>query len=565
MLTQLSVENYALIDSLRLAPAAGFSVVTGETGAGKSIMLGALSLLLGDRADTRVIADKERKSVTEVIFTDIDSETSELITAIDPEWDGTELIVRREISPSGRSRAFINDTPVRLADLAAVTSRLVDIHSQHSNIYLSEPKHQLEIIDTMAGDANVLAEYRQVFSDYLDIRNHIRALKEANDNIRANRAMYEFQLEQLDRLKPKAGELEAVEKRFDLLSDAEEIREHLSEASFLLSGSDKSALNAISDAIADLGKIDLSLFEDKSKYGDTLMTDVAENPLITRLRDVYVELKDIAETVEGYNSDVEADPSELARVSARMNQLYEANKQFHITEPDGLVRLHEDIKTRLAAINGEEEDVAALEAEMRSIGKQLKEKAASLSEIRRIAASEFAALLEDTARPLGLPNIRFEVEMESGKLTRDGADTVRFLCSFNKNMPLSEMQKVASGGEISRLMLSIKAIVAGRMKQPTVIFDEIDTGVSGEIAYKMAEMMKDMSRDMQVMAITHLPQVAAKGDVQFKVYKRDTEERTVSALKQLSAEERVDEIAGMLSGSRIDEAARQNARSLLKL
>lgn len=565
MLTQLSVENYALIDSLRLAPAAGFSVVTGETGAGKSIMLGALSLLLGDRADTRVIADKERKSVTEAIFTDIDPETSELITAIDPEWDGTELIVRREISPSGRSRAFINDTPVRLADLAAVTSRLVDIHSQHSNIYLSEPKHQLEIIDTMAGDANVLAEYRQVFSDYLDIRNHIRDLKEANDKIRANRAMYEFQLEQLDRLKPKAGELEAVEKRFDLLSDAEEIREHLSEASFLLSGSDKSALNAISDAIADLGKIDLSLFEDKSKYGDTLMTDVAENPLITRLRDVYVELKDIAETVEGYNSDVEADPSELARVSARMNQLYEANKQFHITEPDGLVRLHEDIKARLAAINGEEEDVAALEAEMRSIGKQLKEKAASLSEIRRIAASEFAALLEDTARPLGLPNIRFEVEMESGKLTRDGADTVRFLCSFNKNMPLSEMQKVASGGEISRLMLSIKAIVAGRMKQPTVIFDEIDTGVSGEIAYKMAEMMKDMSRDMQVMAITHLPQVAAKGDVQFKVYKRDTEERTVSALKLLSAEERVDEIAGMLSGSRIDEAARQNARSLLKL
>lgn len=565
MLTQLSVENYALIDSLRLAPAAGFSVVTGETGAGKSIMLGALSLLLGDRADTRVIADKERKSVTEAIFTDIDPETSELITAIDPEWDGTELIVRREISPSGRSRAFINDTPVRLADLAAVTSRLVDIHSQHSNIYLSEPKHQLEIIDTMAGDANVLAEYRQVFSDYLDIRNHIRALKEANDKIRANRAMYEFQLEQLDRLKPKAGELEAVEKRFDLLSDAEEIREHLSEASFLLSGSDKSALNAISDAIADLGKIDLSLFEDKSKYGDTLMTDVAENPLITRLRDVYVELKDIAETVEGYNSDVEADPSELARVSARMNQLYEANKQFHITEPDGLVRLHEDIKARLAAINGEEEDVAALEAEMRSIGKQLKEKAASLSEIRRIAASEFAALLEDTARPLGLPNIRFEVEMESGKLTRDGADTVRFLCSFNKNMPLSEMQKVASGGEISRLMLSIKAIVAGRMKQPTVIFDEIDTGVSGEIAYKMAEMMKDMSRDMQVMAITHLPQVAAKGDVQFKVYKRDTEERTVSALKLLSAEERVDEIAGMLSGSRIDEASRQNARSLLKL
>lgn len=563
MLKSLSVENYALIDSLLLLPDSEISIITGQTGAGKSIMLDALSLLLGERADAKVIADKTKKSVIEAVFSDIDDNIAEKVRLLDPEWDGSEIIVRREILPTGRSRSFLNDSPVRLSELAEITSGLVDIHSQHSNTGLTDPSEQLRILDTMACNGEIISRYKELFAGYVSLRNRIKLLKEKNEKIRANRKIYEFQLEQLNQLKPKRGELEAVEKRFDILSDAEEIRAHLSEASYLLGTSESSALSEVSEAITALQRVDLSLFEPMPEEKRASPRDDADSPLVIRLQQVYIELKDIAETIEQYRRDAEFDPSELARVTARMNELYDAEKHFHVSNGDELVDLHQKLQAEMLSLMEENDNVADLEKQMQEAGKQLKAQASLLTESRIAAARIFERRLEESARTLGLPNIRFKVEIISGKLTREGADSVRFLCSFNKNSALDAIEKIASGGELSRLMLSIKGIVAGQMKLPTVIFDEIDTGVSGEIADRMGEMMKDMSKRMQVITITHLPQVASKGNTHFKVYKRDLPDRTVSGIRQLTMEQRVEEIASMLSGSVIDKAALDNARSLL--
>lgn len=554
MLERLTVENYALIDKLELTPGEGLSIITGETGAGKSIMLGALSLLLGERADTRVIADKERKSIVEASFCDIDKDTACAVREVDPEWDATSLIVRREILPTGRSRTFLNDSPIKLTDLSSITRRLVDIHSQHSNAMLSMPEQQLRLVDIMAFNEDLLVDYRSTFRSYVELRQRIKHMRALNEQTRANREMYEFQLAQLDKLNPKPGELETVERRFDILSDSEDIKSYLSEAAYLLGGGDEGgALGRVDSALASLRQVDLSLFENLSE---------GEPGLVSRMQQIRIELKDILESVESIEADIDGDPAELAKVTARMNRLYEANRQFKISETDGLVKLREELRSKLVAMNSES-DISEMETRLRSLAHTLKEKADRLTESRRKAASDFARKLEDTARPLGLPNIRFEVEMTTGKLTRDGQDIVEFFCSFNKNMPMSAMTKVASGGEIARVMLCIKEIVAGTTHQPTVIFDEIDTGVSGEIADKMGKMMRDMGRNMQVLTITHLPQVAAKGERHFKVFKHDRSDRTVSEVRQLSAEERVAEIAGMLSGEVLNEAAFDAAKVLL--
>ncbi len=553
MLESLIIKNYALIDDLNLKFTPGLTIVTGETGAGKSIMLDALSLLLGERAETKAISDKSRKSVIEATFSSPSPELSKLLTDNGIEWNSAELIARREISASGRSRAFVNDTPVTLPVLSSITSNLIDIHSQHSNMVLSQSSSHLSIIDSFAGDAELLGRYRRELSEYVALRSKIKRIKEQIAKNKENREFIVFQLEQLDKLKPRKGELRQVEQEFDMLSDSDQIREDLGYAYNCFESGDRSINALLAEATESILKVNLDIFGDK-----------VEEELAERLENLRIELKDITETVYDYLERVDSDPGRLAKVTARMNQIYDAIKRFKVMDEDGLVALHAELRGKLDSIDNGDGDLEEMEKQARTLAKDLKTLALELTGIRQEASVRLSELITETARPLGLQNLRFSVALTQGKLTADGQDTADFICSFNKNHEMQSMGKVASGGELARLMLSLKSIMAKCMNLPTVIFDEVDTGVSGEIADKMGDMMRRMGREMQVLAITHLPQVASKGDSHFKVYKTDNETRTVSHVRMLDKEERIRELAAMLSGKTINDAALLNARTLLK-
>lgn len=542
-----------MIDEAFIIFSPGFTIITGETGAGKSIMLGALSLLLGERAETKAITDKNAKTVVEAVFTSPDKTLEPLFVQLGVEWMADELVVRREVSATGRSRAFVNDTPVTLQTLTAVTRNLVDIHSQNSNIRLSESSNHLVLLDAYIGNENLLQEYKGLFTNYVEVRSKIKKIKERIEKNRESRELIAFQLEQLDKIKPREGELRQIEREFDILSDADQIREELGSAYAILDGRDDSVLSQISEAETGLQRVDVSFFAGE------------ETDIPSRLSSLKIELKDIAETLRANLERIDSDPTRLSKVTARMNLLYDAIKRFKVKDDNELVALHNDLRHRLNEIDFGDEDIVSLEKEGRILGKKLKEKAELLTETRKAGAIRLSEELLKTAKPLGLPNLRFEVDFTQGKLTSTGGDSVEFLCSFNKNHPLNPVSKVASGGEMARLMLSLKSILARCTHLPTVIFDEVDTGVSGEIADKMGKMMKEMGEDMQVIAITHLPQVASKGESHLKVYKNDDGERTVSHIRQLDLEGRIAEIASMLSGSEVNEAARLNAKVLLGL
>lgn len=556
MIRQLSIYNYALIDKVELTLSEGLTILTGETGAGKSVMMGAISLLMGERADSKVLANREGKAVVEGVFDSVAPSLKKVFDANDLDWNDGQIIVRREISVNGRSRAFINDSPVTLPLLTEVAGGLVDIHSQHSNRLLSRPDYQLSIIDSIADNADLLADYRKDFSRFAGLRNRIKALREAMERSRETRELRAFQLEQLCKINPKKGELEEVEKDYDILSDADDLRSRISQAAYILSTGDTSALSMIGDAGAGIDGIDFSLFEGPS--------DPTQPGLMERLRNVYIELKDIGDTLARIATSIESDPMRLAKADARLKELYEAVKRFKTSDYQGLVDLYTSLKEESGSGGEGLAELNALESEARRLGDTLKEKAERISNTREAAARRFEEMLTADARPLGLKNLRFSVGMTKGKLTPDGKDTVEFLCSFNKNQPLMPLAQTASGGEMARLTLCIKAITANKLKLPTVIFDEIDTGVSGDIADRMGSMMADIAAGMQVFAITHLPQVAVKGRSHLLVYKHDEGERTVSHVKTLGNEERVREIARMLSGKEINDAALTNARALLE-
>lgn len=551
MLSRLYISNYALIDSLDISFDNGLSIITGETGAGKSIMLGALSMLMGGRADMKVIADRSRRSVIEAVFTDIPDNTLRILRELDTQWEGVDLIVRRELSPSGRSRAFINDSPVNLAALSAVTSTLLDIHSQHSNIALFSAEGRLELLDAIAGNAALLAEYRRVFRRYVELRKEIRRLRSEADSARASREAIEFQLEELDKLNPRRGELRQVERLYDMLSDAEDIGCKLRSALALLEGGNGNILASLSEVSEVLESLDFDIIAQDS--------DAA---IPERLRQVRVELKDIAEWIGSHVDYVESDPHKLAKVTARMNALISATRRFK-TDGDGLVDLRDQLRKRLAAIDGGHTDANRLDQEARLAAAELRRRAEEISSLRKEAAGKICGEVSDYARTLGLPHLQFSIDLTPAKPGINGADAVEFLVSFNLGHPLVPMASVASGGELARMMLSLKRVSAGYVKMPTVIFDEIDTGVSGDIADRMGSMMASMGETIQVMTITHLPQVAAKGSRHYHVYKQDRDGRTVSSIRLLSEDERECEIARMLSGREIDQASLENARSLL--
>ncbi len=553
MLAELKIENYALIDSVSLEYEDGLTIITGETGAGKSIMLDALSLIMGARADSKVVGPSGQKAVVEARFINLSDDIRPLIQDNGYEWSNEELIIRREISSSGRSRAFVNDSPATLQLINQIASRLVDIHSQHSNLLLTQNAGQLAIIDAFAEDAEIIEDYKKDFRRFSNLRSKIIRLRAEVEEAKKNQDFIAFRLRQLDKLNPRHGELEEVERQFDLLSDADEIRSSLGFAYGLLEENDVSALSLVAQSLDSLSRLPETFFP----------SDEEGNTPVNRLSQLCVELKDIAGSIGDSLERVHSNPQVLARLSERMNILYDAQKSFNVPDHEALVALHESLKRSLSTAEQSDHNIAVLETEARALGETLKAKAETISRIRADAASDFSKLLCETARPLGLHNLNFEVKISQGKLSIDGRDHVEFVCAFNKNQPLRPITEIASGGEMSRLMLSIKGIMTGKINLPTIIFDEVDTGVSGEIADKMGRMMVDMGDSIQVIAITHLPQVAAKGKIHFKVYKRDEEDRTITHVEKLDYENRVIELANMLSGSERSEASLANARELL--
>ena len=562
MLKNLIIRNYALIEHLDLEFGPGLTIITGETGAGKSIMLGALSLVMGGRADTKVISDGGSKSVVEALFTDVDPELRGLLEEKGIDWiedssGVSELTVRRELTSSGRSKIFVNDTSVTLQTLSAIVPRLIDIHSQHANAKINDPAERLRIIDSMAGNDEVRQEYQSLFNDYVELRRRINARRAEIARSAENIELLRFQLEQLDKLGPKPGELKEIERRFEMMSDADEIKERLSLLGSLLGDNERGVQSVLGEAVSLADKVDFSLL------GGAGPNDSPEG-IAGRLRQLLIEAKDIYETVDDYNSSVDTDPAALARLSARMNLYYETVRRFRVKDADELVGLHDDIRQRIAEVTVGDNEIPELEREMRRIARELKIKADELTSSRIKCAESFSRLLCDTARPLGLANINFRAEVCGRKLCVTGQDEIEFLCSFNKNGTPKPIGEIASGGEIARMMLSLKSILAGHINLPTIIFAEVDTGVSGEIADKMGDMMHDVSESMQVVVITHLPQVAAKGDAHFKVYKTDADTRTVTHVRQLTVDDRIRELAAMISGSEVSEAALSAARALLK-
>ena len=551
MLSKLSINNYALINHIEINFHNGLSIITGETGAGKSIILGALSMILGERADTNSIGNLGKKSIIEAVFdlSEIDDVKQFCITH-DLDFDDSQIILRRELSIVGRSRAFINDTPVSLQILKEFAIKLVDIHSQHQNQLVSDAKYQLKIIDSIAENQIELNKYKTQFKKYIELRNKIQKMKSQISSSRENEEFLKFQFEQLNRLNPKIGEQKELENKLEILSNAESIKEELGFITSALKDNDNSIITQLNTVKTSINKLNYDVV-------------TADGDILRRIENVLFELKDISETFSDYLSEINYDPTIIAKIDSRLNNIYEVNRRFKVDNADELVVIKGDIESQLSEINTSDDDLMQLEKELKSEGVKLKELANALTITREKAANKFSEELMSEAKLLGMQNIKFSVMMTQGKMGVDGQDNIEFISTFNKNQDLQPISKVASGGEMSRIMLCIKSIIGNKLQMPTIIFDEIDTGVSGDIADRMGEMMRRISSNIQVITITHLPQVASKGLFHYKVYKSDDENTTTTNIIQLTDKERVMELAVMLSGSQIDEAAILNAQSLL--
>lgn len=558
MIKTLYISNYALIDEIEIDFGPGFNIITGETGAGKSIILGALSLLLGGRADIKAVRRNERKSVIEAVFSLDDAPAVEPLIRhyqLDIPVAG-ECLLRRELLPGGRSRAFINDTPVTLPVLREIGEHLVDIHSQHQNMLLASESYQLEIIDNMAGNAELSDNYRKAYATF---RVALKQYTDTRDMLRRTRDDAEFlsfQYEQLASLDLYPGEREQLEKEREILTNAGDIRNNLSDALEPLGEGAVNVLSLLSQATNALETLADTL-------GDDSDGDVDYRVLAERLESARIEIADIADTLSDCSEGIAADPERLEYIEQRLSKLYSLEMKHHVDNTDGLIALRDNLEAQIAALEDGDNILHALETVAKRAKREALTLAQELSERRSAAAVEFAEELCRRARPLGMPNLRCDIAFEKNKLGADGFDSVSFCFAFNKNQELMPAGNTASGGEMSRLMLVIKSIVADRMHLPSIVFDEVDTGVSGDIAGRMGAMMARMSRYIQVITITHLPGVAALGHRHYKVYKQDDEHATTTRIMQLDDGMREAEIALMISGSTDDRAALANARALL--
>lgn len=552
MLKQLYIKNFTLIDTLDMEFRSGFSVITGETGAGKSIILGAIGLLLGQRADSKSVKMGTDKCVIEAHFDLSRYGMERFFDENEIEFDAEDTIIRRELTSAGKSRAFINDTPVALSMLKELGEQLVDVHSQHQNLLLNKQDFQLNVVDIIADDAKELTDYQQTYVRYQELKKEEQRLREDIEQGRQQVDFMQFQYDELTNARLSDGEQEELEQRSETMSHSEDIKTALYEAESALSGDEGGVVSNLKKAVSALQGI------------EHVYPDVAE--LAERMNSCYIELKDAAAEVSGKMDDVDFDPAELDMVNTRLDRIYELQKKYKVERVDQLLAIQEELGRKLSNIENSDEALAEIERQVSETLKDAQRKAELLTEKRRVAAGAIEKQMRERLVPLGMPNVRFEIAVEQEPLGRCGQDKVSFLFSANTSTPLQPVSQVASGGEIARVMLSLKAMISGAVKLPTIIFDEIDTGVSGKIAEQMARMMSEMGhRDRQVISITHLPQIAALGSTHYKVYKDETAQGTTTHMLMLNDEERVREIAQMLSGSDVSEAAIQNAKELLKL
>ena len=552
MLKHLYIKNFTLIDELDIEFHEGFSVITGETGAGKSIILGAIALLLGQRADSKTLKQGADKCVIEASFDLSRYGMDDFFAENDIENDPEACIIRRELTASGKSRAFINDTPVQLSMLKELGERLVDVHSQHQNLLLNKQDFQLGVVDIIADDATALSQYQQTFRQCQTIKKELDELQENIEHNRQNLDFLQFQCSELTQAALVEGEQEELEQRSETMSHSEEIKSALYETDNALGAEQTGVVSALHSSMSVLKGIS-RVFP-------------AVDELSQRLESCYIEVKDISQDVSRYLDNVDFDPSELDAVNNRLDRLYDLEKKYHVETVEELIAKRDEIRQQLDGIENSDESLAELQQQLDALLKQAGKEADALTKLRTAAARQIEDDMLSKLVPLGMPAVRFSVQISPEQLGPSGQDKVSFLFSANASTPLQPIAQVASGGEIARVMLSLKAMISGAVKLPTIIFDEIDTGVSGKMAEKMAEMMKDMgSHGRQVVSITHLPQIAALGTHHYKVEKKETPQGTSSSMKALTADERVLEIAQMLSGSDVSAAAIQNAKELLKM
>lgn len=551
MLKQLYIKNFTLIDELDIQLHPGFSVITGETGAGKSIILGAIGLLLGNRADTKAIKAGCDRCTIEAHFDLSRYDMQSFFAEHDIDYDAEDTIIRRELTAAGKSRAFINDTPVALSLMRELGESLVDIHSQHQNLLLQKEDFQLNVVDIIAQDSKLLGDYRATYNQYRQAQQRLAKMEEEIVRSRENEEFLRFQFKELDHAQLVEGEQEALEQEAETLTHAEDIKTALYEADNTLTNEDGSILERLKSTCQQLASI-------KEVY--PAIAEAAE-----RLDSSYIELKDIAQEISSNVDRVDFEPARLDEINSRLDTIYSLQQKFHVQDISGLIEIRGNIKQQLDHIGNSDEELAALQQEAEHWLSKAGQAARKLTELRTRTAKKIETEMQKRLVPLGIPNVRFEISFTAKPLSSDGADKVNFLFSANKSTPLQPVSQVASGGEIARVMLSLKAMISGAVKLPTIIFDEIDTGVSGKIAEKMAQIMAEMGElDRQVISITHLPQIAAMGRHHYKVLKEETPQGTRSHMTELTEEQRVSEIAQMLSGSDITEAALANAQELLR-
>ena len=552
MLKQLYIKIFSLIDELNIQMHPVFSVITCETGAGKSIILGAIGLLLGNRADSKSIKAGRDRCVIEAHFDLSKYDMQQFFTDNDIDEDLSDTIIRRELTAAGKSRAFINDTPVSLTKMRELGEQLVDIHSQHQNLLLQKEDFQLNVVDIIAQDEKQRKNYEAAYNQYKQANQKLNALKAEIEKNRENEDFLRFQFKELDEAQLQNGEQEELEQEYEMLSHSEDIKTALYQADNHLSGDNGNIIERLKQASEQLANI-------KDVY-----PEVTE--LLERIDSSYIELKDIAQEINGLTDHVEFDPARLETINERLDKLNSLQQKFHVRDLGELIETYHQLKEQLSHIDHSDEDVEALEQEVTQLLEKAQKQAKELTAIRTKAAQKVEEEMKQRLIPLGIPNVRFSISLTEKPLSHDGGDKVSFLFSANKSTPLQPVTQVASGGEIARVMLSLKAMISGAVKLPTIIFDEIDTGVSGKIAEKMAQIMVEMgNHERQVLSITHLPQIAAMGSHHYKVSKEETDEGTISRMTELSQQERIQEIAQMLSGSDVSEAALANAKELLRI
>ena len=551
MLQHLTIQHYALIEHLDIDFHRGFSVITGQTGAGKSIILGALNLLLGGRADAKAIQTGEKKCMVEASFAIEDLKIEPFFANNDIDYDAHDCIIRREVLQSGKSRAFINDTPVSASKLKELGASLIDIHSQHQNLLIRNEHFLINTLDIMAAQPQLVSSYKCLYGQCRQAEIALEQLQQCAAKGRADQDFMQFQLKQIDDAQLQVDEQQSLEEEQQILSHAEEIKQGLFIARNLLTNEESSLSQQLRLAIEALENI----------------TDSFDNAkgLADRLRSTRIELDDIEAELETEADRIEYDPTRLGFVEERLNIIYELEQKHNVTSISELLSIADKLRTNLDAIENVDEDIKRQTAEVARI-KALREKtAAQLTASRKKAANVMQQELIEALHVLGMPNVQMEMDITPRtEPDATGADKVTFLFSANKNVPKQDVSAIASGGEIARLMLALKALIAKRTSLPTIVFDEIDTGVSGTMAERMAQVMQRIAETCQVICITHLPQIAALGSYHFRVYKEDNGDSTRSHIIQLNNEDRVEEIAHMLSGETITEAAINNARALLK-